>query len=638
MTRVNADVDPDDIPSNPSANRHIQDVMSRRAIIKGGTVVAAAGFLTTGLASSAVAYGRPDKPGRPGKPGKELLGFEAVPPGTDDAIVVPAGYTAQVLIPWGTPLNSRGPAWKKDASNTAADQERQIGSNHDGMHLFPLSKDSGLLAVNHEYVDTQGLYTEGDEVVTKEKVDKALAAHGVSIMKIRRNRENGAWEHVDSPFNRRVTGSTPVKFSGPVTLENDALKSNNAPQGTLNNCSSGYTPWGTYVTCEENWNGYFGTEDASWTPDAEEKRYGVAATGTPYRWHEADERFDLAKNRKEVNRFGWIVEINPFAPRSAPVKRTALGRFKHEGATVTESRGRVVVYSGDDQDGEYVYKFVGDGRWRDRLRRGQSPLDHGTLYVAKFDDNGSGVWLPLVFGQGALTRANGWKDQADVLIRTRTAADAVGATRLDRPEWVAVDPKNKDVFLTLTNGSGNGGAAGPRKPNPYGHILRWAEKGGDNTALSFKWEVFILSGDPAYDKTVELGAEAIHGSPDGIGFDEDGRLWIQTDISNSSQNLPAKGYDNIGNNMLLACDPKTREIKRFLVGPRGSEVTGLTFSADGRSLFVNIQHPGESTTAWGSPTVENPRVVSNWPDFDPAGRPRSATVVVTKKDGGRIGT
>ncbi|GAA0964530.1 PhoX family phosphatase [Actinocorallia libanotica] len=638
MTRVNVGVDPDDIASNPSANRHIQDVLSRRAIIKGGTVAAAAGFLTTGPAASAVAAEpRGRKPGRPDH-GKGLLGFKAVPAGTADAVVVPEGYSAQVLIPWGTPLNSHGPRWKKDASNSAADQARQIGSNHDGMHLFPLTRDAGLLALNHEYVDTRGLYADGDEVLTKEKVDKALAAHGVSVVKIRRDRASGAWEQVDSPFNRRVTGSTPVRFSGPVSAAHPELRAAGDPKGTLNNCSSGHTPWGTYITCEENWNTYFGTEDASWTPSAEEKRYGVAAAGTPYRWHEADERFDLAKNRKEVNRFGWVVEIDPFAPRSAPVKRTALGRFKHEGATVTESKGRVVVYSGDDQDGEYVYKFVGQGRWRDWIRRGRSPLDHGTLYVAKFDDDGSGVWLPLVFGQGALTEANGWKDQADVLIRTRTAADAVGATKLDRPEWVAVDPKNKDVFLTLTNGSGNGGKAGPRKPNPYGHILRWAEKGGDNTALSFKWEVFVLSGDPAYDKTVKLGPEAVHGSPDGIGFDADGRLWIQTDISNSSQNLASKGYDNIGNNMLLACDPETREIRRFLVAPRGAEVTGLTFAPDGRSLFVNVQHPGESTPAWGEPTVDDPRAVSNWPDFDPAGRPRSATVVITRKDGGRIGT
>jgi secreted PhoX family phosphatase len=405
MNRVNADVDPDDFPSNPSGNRHFRDVLSRRALFKGGTVVGAAAFLTAGPGSAsdtAAPGGR-----RPGAPGKGLLGFKAVPAGTADAIVVPEGYSAQVLIPWGTPIRKGGPAFKKDASNTAAEQERQVGAHHDGMHLFPLSKDSGLLTLNHEYVDTMGLYSDGDAVITKEKVAKALAAHGVSVVKVQFDRRSGKWAHVDSRFNRRVTGNTPVRFSGPVKGDHEALQANDPPRGTLNNCSSGHTPWGTYLACEENWNGYFGTDDAAWKPGAEEKRYGVAAT-TPYRWHQADERFDVAKNPKEPNRFGWVVEIDPFAPDSTPVKRTALGRIKHEGATVTESKGRVVVYTGDDQDGEYVYKFVGDGRWRDRIRRGQSPLDHGTLYVAKFNDDGSGVWLPLVFGEGPLTAAGGW--------------------------------------------------------------------------------------------------------------------------------------------------------------------------------------------------------------------------------------
>ncbi|MDX6743574.1 PhoX family phosphatase [Actinocorallia sp. A-T 12471] len=629
MTRVTADVDPDDVPSNPSDNRHIRDVLSRRAVIVGGTVVAAAGFMTT----PAAAHG---KPGKPTKPAKKLLGFKAVAANTDDAVRVPEGYSAQVLIPWGTPLSSKGPKFKKDGSNTAAEQRQQIGAHHDGMHLFPLTGSSGLLAVNHEYIDTTLHYADGSATMTKEKVDKAVAGHGVSVVKVERNKKTGKWELKDSLFNRRVTADTPVKFSGPVKETHALLKATGSPKGTINNCSSGYTPWGTYVTCEENFNGYFGT-DESFTPDAEQKRYGITAA-SGYNWHKSDARWDIAKNPNEANRFGWVVEIDPFNPLSTPVKRTALGRIKHEGATVTESKGRVVVYTGDDQDGEYVYKFVGDGAWRLRKLLGQSPLDHGTLYVAKFNDDGSGVWLPLEFGKGPLTKANGWKDQADVLIRTRTAADAVGATKLDRPEWVAVNPGNKDVYLTLTNGVGNGGKANPRTPNPYGHIIRWREKNGDNTALSFTWDVFVLAGDPAYDSAVNLGPDAIFGSPDGIGFDTDGRLWIQTDISNSSQTLPSRGYDNIGNCAMLAADPTTKEIKRFLTVPRGAEVTGLTFSADGRSLFVNVQHPGEASTAWGTPTPANPRAVSNWPDFDPAGRPRSATVVITKNDGGKIGT
>lgn len=304
---------------------------------------------------------------------------------------------------------------------------------------------------------------------------------------------------------------------------------------------------------------------------------------------------------------------------------------------MTESRGRVVVYSGDDQDKEYVYKFVGNASWRSLRARGKDPLDHGTLYVGKFEADGSGRWLPLVFGEGALTAANGWADQADVLLRTRQAADAVGATPLDRPEWVAVHPRSKDVFLTLTNGSG-GGPVGPRTPNPYGQIVRWREERGDSTALRFRWDIFLLAGDPKYDPKVTLSESQVFGSPDGLAVDDDGRLWIQTDVSNSSQNRADKGYDRIGNNQMLAADPTTGEVRRFLTGPRGSELTGITFAPDQRTMFVNVQHPGEATTSWGTPTPENPRAVSNWPDFDPTGRPRSATVVIRKRDGGIIGT
>ncbi|GAA3238386.1 PhoX family phosphatase [Actinocorallia longicatena] len=629
MTRVNVDVDPDDIPVNPSRNRHFQDVLSRRSLLKAGTVVGAAGFLGGTAMSGGAAVAAAGKP---------LLGFKAVPTSSADAVVVPDGYSSQVLIPWGTPIHSGGPAFKKDGSNTAAEQAQQIGAHHDGMHLFPISDKHGLLALNHEYIDTTLHYADGSAVMTREKVDKALAGHGVSIVKVRDRR--GTWIVEDSKYNRRVHGATPVAFSGPVKADHPELRSNNAPLGTLNNCSSGATPWGTYVTCEENWNGYFGTDDPTWAATAEQKRYGVAAAGFGYGWHKADPRFDLVKNPKELNRFGWCVEIDPFDPKSTPVKRTALGRIKHEGATFAEaSDGRVVVYTGDDQDGEYIYKYVSAERWKNSAKKGRSPLDDGTLYVAKFNDDGSGSWIPLVFGQGALTAAGGWKDQADVLIRTRTAADAQGATRLDRPEWIAVHPETGEVYATLTNGVGNGGKVNPRKPNPYGHIIRWNESGHDNGALTFTWDVFLLAGDPAYDPAAAaLGADDIFGSPDGLGFDGDGRLWIETDISNTSQNLASKGYDHIGNCALLASDPATREIKRFLTIPRGAEVTGVTFTPDFKAMFVNIQHPGEASTAWGAPTPADPRAVSNWPDFDPDGRPRSATVVITKNDGGKIGT
>lgn len=635
--------DPEDVPTNTSGNEAFPDVLSarlsRRGVMRTGTVIAAAGFLGASAGTAASLADAAPAEATHGKP-RPLLGFKAVPTGTADTVVVPEGYSVDVLIPWGTPIKSGGPAWKKDASNTAAEQAQQIGMHHDGMHFFPehgwSGSRQGLLVLNHEYVDTTILYADGATAMTKEKVDKALAAHGVSVVRV--EKRHGEWRIADSRYNRRITGTTPVTFSGPVTAAHPKLAAAGPAQGTLNNCSHGVTPWDTYIACEENWNGYFGTTQAGWTPTAEQARYGIVAAGFGYGWHTADARFDIAANPNEANRFGWVVEIDPFDPHKPPVKRTALGRIKHEGATFTESRGRVVVYTGDDQNGEYVYKFVSSAPWRALRAQHKSPLDHGTLYVGKFNDDGTGTWLPIVHGQGPLTVANGWADQADVLLRTRQAADALGATKLDRPEWIAVHPDTNDVYVTLTNGSGNGGAVNPRANNPYGHIIKWRERNGDNTATTFEWDIFILAGDPAYDPTVQLNADNIFGSPDGLWFDGDGRLWIQTDISNTSQNLPSKGYDHIGNCAMLAADPRTKEIRRFLVGPRGCEITGVITTPDQRTMFVNIQHPGEASTAWGTPTAANPRAVSNWPDHDPDGRPRSATLVITKNDGGVIGS
>ncbi|ARQ71401.1 PhoX family protein [Streptomyces marincola] len=640
--------DPDDVSSNTSGNRSFGEVvqrrMSRRTALVGGTA-AAAGFLAAaglGTGTAAAASGGPGDGGWQGgvRP-RRLLGFSPVPTSDADDFTVPEGYETQVLIPWGTPIRPSGPQWRKDGSNSAAEQAEQIGMNHDGMHFFPLGNGPagsrrGLLVLNHEYVDQDLLFPDGPEEMTAEKVRKALAAHGVSVVEVEQ-RGDGQWQVVESPRARRVTGSTPVTFSGPVGPDHPALAAANEPMGTLNNCSSGYTPWGTYLACEENWNGYFGTEDPDWEPTPAQARYGISASGFGYRWHEADPRFDLAADPGEINRFGWIVEIDPRNPDAKPVKRTALGRFKHEGCTVTESRGHVVAYSGDDQDGDYIYKFVGKGNWRVHRALGRSPLDHGTLYVARFDDDGSGTWLPLEHGTGPLTTANGFADQADVLLRTREAADAVGATRMDRPEWIAINPKTGDVYCTLTNGSGWDNAVNPRTPNPYGHIISWTEEGGRHTATSFSWDIFVLAGDPAYDEQVDLPQSGIFGSPDGLAFDGDGRMWIQTDVSNSAQNLAQRGYDNIGNNQMLAADPRTGEIRRFLTGPRGAEISGVTFTPDQRTMFVNVQHPGEATTAWGTPSPEDPRAVSNWPDFDPDGRPRSATVVIRRTDGGVIG-
>lgn len=655
--------DTDDLGSNPTDNRHLDDLIrtrvDRRQVLAGGLAAAAVGFfggglLTAGPAGAVLATPNPDSEERR----RPRNGFSPVPTSSDDTVHVPDGYLWDVLIPWGTPLFASSPAWAADASNTAADQAAQVGFNHDGLHFFPFghgrgASDGGLLVVNHEYTDARQIYTaaQGSEITNddagREKVAKALAGHGVTVVEVRRRRD-GTWEHVQgSRYNRRVTGTTPMAFSGPVGASHPMLGSElgNEPAGTLNNCAHGFTPWGTYLTCEENWNGYFGTDDAAWAPTPEESRYGISAGGFGYSWHKADPRFDLAKNRKEANRFGWVVEIDPSDPRSTPVKRTALGRFKHEGATVTEQNGRIVVYSGDDENGEYLYKFVGSAPWRSVRARRKSPLDEGTLYVARFEADGSGAWLPLAHGVGPLTAANGFVDQADVLLRTRKAADAVGATRLHRPEWVAFNDRTRDLFVTLTNGTGNNAEVNSgRDPNPYGHVVRFRESGNPRSLSTFTWDVFLFAGDPAYPALAGGNVPAdqpVFGSPDGIWVDPDGKVWIQTDISNSSQNLASRGYDGIGNNQMLVADPKTGEVKRFLTGPRGCEVTGVITTPDQKTMFVNIQHPGESTSYWnslnGAPSTANPRTVSNWPDQDPESRPRSATLVIRRADGGKIG-
>lgn len=655
--------DTDDLGSNPTDNPHLDDLIQarvgRRQLLGGGLAAAAVGFFGRGtLADAAAAASAPPRQ-TTGKPGSRLT-FTEVPTSTDDTVQVPDGYGVDVLIPWGTPLFAGSPAWAKDASNTAADQALQVGFNHDGMHYFPLGAGAdgsrrGLLVVNHEYTDANQIYTAAQtsaitpDAAGQEKVAKALAGHGVSVVEIRQLAD-GSWEHVQgSPYNRRVTGTTPVEFSGPVTGAHPMLQSElgNPATGTLNNCAHGYTPWGTYLACEENWNGYFGTDDAAWVATSLEARYGVTKGGFGYSWHKAEARFDLAQNRKELHRFGWVVEIDPMDPASTPVKRTALGRIKHEGATVTEQNGRVVVYSGDDENGDYLYKFVGSAPWRDLLDQGRSPLDEGTLHVARFADDGTGTWLPLVHGVTGLTTGDGFADQADVLIRTRQAADAVGATRLHRPEWVSVNQRTGDVYVTLTNGSTNNAAAvnSGRTPNNYGHIVRFCETGNVHSPTTFAWDVFLFAGDPAYPAQGGMLVPAdqpLFGSPDGVWVDPDGLVWIQTDISNSSQNVASRGYDRIGNNQMLVADPDTGEVKRFLTGPRGCEITGVITTPDQRTMFVNVQHPGESTTYWnglnGAPSTANPRTVSNWPDHDPEGRPRPATLVIRRLDGGKVGS
>ncbi|MFJ9865569.1 PhoX family protein [Streptomyces sp. NPDC101165] len=625
--------------------------MSRRHVMVGGTAALAA-FL--GLSASAPASAAPQPEPPAGARGR--LGFAAVRASTADTVTVPGGYSVQTLAPWGQPVRGHRPRWRADGGNSAAEQALQIGTHHSGVHFFPYDNGPrgnrrGTLVIGHEATDAALLHRDGGAETTREKVAKSLAAQGLSVLEVRESGDT--WTVVDSAHNTRVTGTTPVTFSGPVRADHPALRTGAAPVGTLGNSSYGVTPWGTYLSCEENVSGYFGTDDRGWRPTRAQKRYGIGAAGHGHRWHRADPRFDLAVNPGEVNRFGWVVEIDPRAPRATPVKRTALGRFQHVGATVTEAAGRVVVYSGDDENGGYLYKFVSRDTWRRLRARGLSPLDHGTLYVARFEDDGTGRWLPLTHGTGPLTPDNGWQDQADVVLRARQAADTLGATPLDRPQQTSIVPADGTVYLALANspggrhcGSASGTACrpavGPRDSNPYGHIVRWREEAvdggsGDGTVSGFRWDVFVLAGDPAHDESVGLDDTSVFGSPKGLWFDADGRLWIQTGVSSYALNRAETGHERLGNNAVLVADPATGEIRRFLTGPRGAEITGVTATPDRRTLFVTVQHPGSRTAAWGAPTPDDPCAVSDWPDRDPQGRPRSATVVVRRVDGGVIG-
>lgn len=437
---------------------------------------------------------------------------------------------------------------------------------------------------------------------------------------------------------------TPLRIAGPAAghhlLKTAADPTGTQALGTINNCASGYTPWGTYFTCEENWNGYFANAGAI---APEQRRYNITAKGQGYRWHEFDPRFDAQAHPDEPNRFGWIVEFDPFDPGSVPVKRTALGRFSHEGAQVAVARDRrIAVYSGDDARFEYIYKFVSRDAYHPSDRAANRDiLDHGTLYAARFNEDGTGEWVALVHGENGLTAGNGFAGQAEVLIKARGAGDTVRATRMDRPEWIAVHPETNEVYCTLTNNSDRGtkgpgrDAANPRNSNVFGHIIRWREAGGDPAATKFEWDIFVLAGDPMHADSAKRGnvnGDAF-GSPDGLWFDKRGVLWIQTDVSTSA--LYKGDYANLGNNQMLVADVATGEIRRFLTGPRGCEITGITETPDGRTMFVNIQHPGETSSERNDP--KSPHAVSSWPDGPSGGRPRSATIVIRRIDNGVIG-
>ncbi|BAW95260.1 putative phosphatase [[Synechococcus] sp. NIES-970] len=614
----------DDNRSNYSGNRPFYDVfnarMSRRSMLQKSMMLSAAGFVGAIAGNSLL---KPSTAATPNaaaaqiaqRSGSPLLGFNAVTlaQGNGPVPSISSDYQYQVLIPWGTPIEPGGPEYNGDPNTrpTAAEQEQQIGIGHDGMWFFPLgnNNDHGLLAINHEYGTNQHVLGKAAPA-SLEDVRLSQHAHGASVVEIKKN-NSGVWEVVRSNYARRIHVNTPVSFSGPAanhTLLQTAA--GNAPKGIVNNCANGHTPWGTYLTCEENFNTYFGAT-GTWTPSEAQARYGIA-NSSRYGWENYDERFDLSKAayKNEEHRFGWVVEIDPMNPNQTPVKRTALGRFKHEGAEIVVGRGgRVVCYMGDDEGFDYIYKFVSADNWQSMRARGISPLDEGQLYVAKFNDDGSGEWLPLSMDNPALQGQ--FNDQGEILVYARLAADAAGATPMDRPEWITVGT-GENVYCALTNNSRRteADAANPLAPNPDGHIVRWRDS-DRHVGTTFTWDIFAIAQDTH-------GTEESFASPDGLWADPDGRLFIQTDGAQK---------DGLNDQMLVA-DTNTKEIRRLFTGVTDCEVTGVTVTPDRRTMLINIQHPGD-----GNPNT------TNFPAPQGSGLvPRDSTIVITRKDGGIIGS
>lgn len=657
---------------NPTLADLLDYRISRRDTFKIGLVATAALALPAVLRPSkanAAVKTTPLIPGLPGiaKTPAATAAFSGITAKAvaDDALHVPPGYEAQVILRWGDPVVPGAPAF--DINNqTGESQSKQVGFNHDFQHFFADddTQTKGTLFINHEYTfGTQMIpnYNAAttDMVLLKRWVDIEMAAHGATIAEIAQQ-PSGKWEVLPGKRNRRITGTTPMVLSGPAAqderVRGDVL-------GMLNNCGGGYTPWGTVLTAEENFNQYFGNASRVTDPvtRAAHTRYGLSANASARNWEKVYDRFDAAKNPNEAYKYGWVVEIDPDDPTSTPIKRTALGRFKHEAATtVIASTGQVVVYSGDDQQFDYFYKYVSYGKYDPAKGKANGALlDQGTLFVARMWPDGTGEWLPLVHNQRPqLTAATGFVNQADVMLRTRLAGDAVGATKMDRPEDVEANPATGKVYVTMTNNSNRRTTAadeGERAANPRfdardgnrtGHIIELSATNGDHANMQFTWEIFMLAGDPAKYKLATTAKEAAAttgtyyggysgavsaiGSPDNIAFSPDGLLWIATDGAPNS----------IGFNDALHCVPTTGpnkgQAKQFLSVPAGAECCGPCFSDNQKTLFIAVQHPGEdgSLVNAGNPSVNTQ---SAWPD-GPNNVPRPASVIIRKSDGGIIGS
>lgn len=723
--------------NNPSFDSVLRARLSRRRVLR-GSVGSLGTAMFAGVGLSACGGGSDDAAvATPAVPSATLLGFRAVPKSLADAVQVPAGYTASVIYALGDPLTAATPAYKNDGTDT--DFENRAGDHHDGMEWYGLdasgkpsltATNRGLLAVNHEATTDETrssffLHANGGTSTLPRpalEVDKETAIHGISVVEV--NYTSGKWATVaGSAFNFRLTSlSENIQLNGPARgnalLATKYSTNGTKTRGTLNNCGTGKTPWGTFLTGEENWAGYFtraAADDAARGGATAKsvvalKRYGRnAGSGSRHGWESAGSadqyaRWEISQGagaatddyRNEINTFGYIVEIDAYDKTKAARKRTALGRFAHESAAFGKpvAGQPLAIYMGDDSRGEYIYKFVSTKTWAasdanpaDRITTGDTYLDAGKLYVAKFNNDGTGSWTELTTTHAAIAgfAAYTFADQADILVNARLAADAVGATKMDRPEWCSTNVANGEIYFTLTNNSSRAvnsatmppNSANPRvysdikngtttqNGNPNGHVLRVKEGSAGNAATSFSWDVYVFGAESgAAPGTVNLSSltdDQDFSSPDGLVFSPStGIMWIQTDDG---------AYTDVTNCMMLAALPGTvgdgakktltyaatagplvvdtfvgktpgnDTLKRFLVGPKACEITGLCETPDGKAIFVNIQHPGETTAM--ADLADPTKYTSQWPSnagYGAGKRPRSATIVITKNDGGKIGT
>ncbi|MHB1122133.1 MAG: PhoX family protein [Ramlibacter sp.] len=730
----------DDEDCNTSGNPSLMDVLdarlSRRNALRVGMGTAGAAVLASLPACGGGSDSDGDSDGGSDAPTPITLGFNPVAKSLADAVTVPAGYTATVLYALGDPLTAATPAYRNDGSDT--DFASRAGDHHDGMEFFPLNaagtardpagSQRGILAVNHEAITDHFLHPAGVTPRPRPaaEADKEVDAHGLSFVEVQRVDGKFAYRR-DSAYNRRITPLTPIQLSGPVR-GNALVRTKYSPagtdtRGTINNCGASVTPWGTYLTSEENWSGYFtrsATDDAARGGSAARSvvsllRYGKAqGASSRHGWETAGAddkyaRWNISQSgasadgsddyRNEMNTYGYMLEADPYDKAQAPRKRTALGRFAHEmGVFGLATAGKpLAVYMGDDSRGEYVYKFVSAASWSaadanpaNRITTGDKYLDSGKLYVAKFNADGSGQWIELTIANAAIAGYARYRfaDQADVLVNARLAADAVGATRMDRPEWCAVHPVTGEIYVTLTNNSNRKvepasssqqqvDAANPRSytdapratspRNVNGHIVRMRELGNESAATSFTWDIYLFGAeagmDPVKINLSALNPENDFSSPDGIWFSrKTGLAFIQTDdgaytdVTNCMMLVAKAGqvgdgapqtinYQKADGSTLavqtrVGAKPTTQNLRRFLVGPVDCEITGITETPDGRAIFVNVQHPGESISK--AQIADPASYLSHWPGNAGYGaggamaRPRSATIVITRNDGGLI--